>query len=62
MTPGRPNKKAIPMTSTITHHALMRALRLSIVECGMPLAIAVLSDQPTMDATTSTAPIPTNSE
>jgi hypothetical protein len=49
------------MKSTMTHHALMRALRLSMVACGRPLAIAVLSDQPTIDARTRTAPMPTNS-
>ena len=50
------------MNSTITHHALMRAFRLSMVALGRPLAIAVLSVQPMTEATTRTAPMPTKSE
>src|SRR5687767_607373 len=57
-TPVLPNANASPSTTTITHHAFTRAMRLSIVECGSPCATLWRSTTPMTLASTSTAKMP----
>src|SRR5689334_9630262 len=52
MTPVLPPSRASPMTATITHQALTRALRLSMTGCGAPRATRNFNARPTAEATT----------
>ena len=54
-----PSQKAMPITTTITHQALMRALRLSITAFGVP-RVRSLRIRPISEASTRIAPIPPN--
>ncbi|MNC65444.1 hypothetical protein D3C75_1157360 [compost metagenome] len=54
-----PSQKAIPITSTITHQALIRALRLSITGLSVP-RVRRLSTRPMIEASSRNAPIPAN--
>jgi len=49
----------MPMTTTITHQALMRALRLSITAFGLP-RVRSLRIRPISEAMTRIAPMPPN--
>src|SRR5471032_488132 len=49
----------MPITTTITHQALMRALRLSITAFGVP-RVRSLRIRPISEASTRIAPIPPN--
>src|SRR5688572_9270608 len=60
-TPVLPNANASPSTTTITHHAFTRAMRLSIVGCGSPCATLCRSTTPMTLARTSTAKMPAKS-
>ena len=54
-----PSQKAMPITTTITHQALMRALRLSITALGVP-RVRSLRIRPISEASTRIMPIPPN--
>ncbi|KPU61517.1 hypothetical protein AN403_5518 [Pseudomonas fluorescens] len=54
-----PSQNAIPITSTITHQALIRALRLSITGLATPW-LRRLSRKPISEATSRNAPMPAN--
>ncbi|MNL45746.1 hypothetical protein D3C87_1684160 [compost metagenome] len=54
-----PSQKAIPITSTMTHQALIRALRLSITGFAVPPARR-LRMKPITEASSRNAPIPPN--
>ncbi|MNW02083.1 hypothetical protein D3C71_1978160 [compost metagenome] len=60
MTALVPSQKAMPITATITHQALIRALRLSITGSGVP-RLRSLRIQPISEASSRKAPIPPNS-
>src|SRR5471032_746943 len=54
-----PSQKAMPITTTITHQALIRALRLSTTAFGVP-RVRNLRIRPISEASTRMAPIPPN--
>ncbi|MNF83205.1 hypothetical protein D3C84_655250 [compost metagenome] len=54
-----PSQKATPITKTITHQALIRALRLSITGLAVP-RVRRLSTKPISEASSRNAPIPAN--
>src|SRR3546814_1801934 len=60
MTAALPSQNAVPITSTITHQALIRALRLSMTEFGAPF-VRSLRMKPITEASSRIAPIPPNS-
>ena len=59
--PARPARNAMPITSTITHHVLIRALRLSMTPWGAPCASPRFSASATSDAATRKTPTPPKS-
>ncbi|MNF94342.1 hypothetical protein D3C84_770490 [compost metagenome] len=54
-----PSQKAAPITSTITHQAFIRALRLSITGLAVPW-VRRLSAKPMSEASSRNAPMPAN--